>query len=386
MTARGVGSDRQARRDRRFMARALRVAARGRPSPNPHVGAVIVDDEGRVVAEGFHARAGEAHAEVDAIRRAGPAARGATMYVTFEPCNHYGRTPPCTDAILAAGIRRVVVGCRDTAPHVPGALEKLSAAGVDVASGVREGEALRLVADFTKHIRTGRPFVTLKAAVSLDGRIATRTGDSRWITGPRARTEAHRLRDRSDAVLVGVGTVLADDPELTVRHVEGRTPLRAVLDTHLRTPPDARLLRTASAAEPVLLFHGPRASRDRVEGLADGGATLVEVPLAEDPGNGEAARVSLPAVLADLGGRDVVRLLVEGGGAVHGALLTAGLADRVAFFVAPVIFGDPGARPVVEGRPLLGVDAALRLTGVRTRRFGPDVLVVGELPPSSSHP
>jgi diaminohydroxyphosphoribosylaminopyrimidine deaminase/5-amino-6-(5-phosphoribosylamino)uracil reductase len=369
-------------RDRRWMARALRLGAQGRPSPNPHVGAVVVSRDGRWVADGFHARAGAAHAEVAALTAAGDAARGATLYVTFEPCNHFGRTPPCTDAILAAGVARVVVGCRDTAPHVPGALEKLRAAGVSVTVGVREGEALSLVADFTKHIRTGVPFVTLKAAVSLDGRIGTRDGDSRWITGERARAEAHRLRDRSDAVLVGVSTVLADDPELTVRHVAGRTPLRAVLDSTLRTPPDARLLATSSREAPVLLFHGPDAPEDRREALRRAGAELVPVP--GRSGRREevvkAGGVTLQPVLEELGRREVVRLLVEGGGRVHGSFLREGLADRVAWFIAPVLFGDPAARAAVAGGPLASMDDVIRLRPTRVRRLGPDVLVMADLP------
>lgn len=355
------------------MARALREAARGYPSPNPHVGAVLVRD-GAVVAVGHHERAGLAHAEVAALEAAGDRARGATMYVTFEPCNHFGRTPPCTDAILRAGVARVVIGCRDTAPHVPGAAEKLRDAGVAVTVGVREAEALRLVADFTKHIRTGRPFVTLKAAVTLDGRIATRTGESKWITGPRARRAAHALRDRADAVLVGVGTVLADDPSLTVRDVPGRTPLRVVLDTSLRTPEAAGVLRREGDAPATVVVHGPAAPAPRREALAAAGAELLEVPV------GAEGRVDLDAALAALARRDVVRVLVEGGAAVHGALVAAGAVDRVACFVAPVLLGDPGALPAVDGPALPRLGDALRLEGVRVRRLGDDVLIVGDAP------
>ncbi|RLB47672.1 MAG: bifunctional diaminohydroxyphosphoribosylaminopyrimidine deaminase/5-amino-6-(5-phosphoribosylamino)uracil reductase RibD, partial [Deltaproteobacteria bacterium] len=194
--------------ERGVMQRAVEAAKRGRTSPNPRVGAAIVRD-GEVISMGYHARAGQAHAEVDAIRNADGSVEGATLYVTLEPCNHQGRTGPCTEAILQAGIARVVIGCRDPAPHVAGAVDRLKGAGVEVDVGVLEEECSALVAAFAKHIRTALPFVTLKAAVTLDGKIATRTGDSKWITGEEARTETHRMRDESDAILVGVGTVLA---------------------------------------------------------------------------------------------------------------------------------------------------------------------------------
>jgi len=354
----------------RLMGLALRAGMRGRPSPNPHVGAVIARGS-RVIAVGHHRRAGEAHAEVVAIERAGRATRGATMYVTFEPCNHFGRTAPCTDAIIEAGIGRVVVGCRDPAPHVRGAIRKLRRAGIDVAVGVRKSEAESLIADFAKHITTGIPHVTLKAAVTLDGRMATRTGDSRWITGEPARTHAHRLRDRADAVLVGVGTVLADDPELTVRHVRGRDPLRAVLDSTLRIPVGSRLLRGDSPA-PTLVFHAPGAPEARRRRLREAGAELVEVP-------GARGRLDLRAVLRELGRRDVVRLLVEGGSTVHGAFLEAGLADRAAVFVAPIIVGDAAALPLAPGGAVARLADAYALDELSVRRLGRDVLFEGAL-------
>lgn len=370
--ARGrAGDRRQEELDRRMMERALRAGARGRPSPNPHVGAVVARGA-EVIATGHHRRAGEPHAEVMALRRAGRRARGATLYVTLEPCNHFGRTPPCTDAILEAGVKRVVIGCPDPAPHVPGATRKLRRAGVAVTVGLCRDRAHALIADFEKHITTGIPFVTLKAAVTLDGRIATRTGDAKWITGERARREAHRLRDRSDAVLVGVGTVLADDCSLTVRHVRGRDPLRAVLDTELRTPPDARIVRQRSAAGTVV-FHGPRAPEARRSALAEAGVELVEVPLAGE------GRLDLVAVLRELGRRDVVRLLVEGGAQVHGALLDAGLVDRVAVFVAPRIVGDAGAPPLALGGGVARIADAWRIRDPEIRRLGHDVLVCGDL-------
>lgn len=360
--------------DRRMMRLALGAAANGDPSPNPHVGAVVARD-GEPIAVGHHERAGLAHAEVAALEVAGERARGATLYVTFEPCNHWGRTGPCTEAILAAGVARVVIGCRDPAPHVPGAIEKLRAAGVEVEVGVLARECERLIADFARHITTGMPFVTLKAAVTLDGRMATRTGDSKWITGERARREAHRMRAESDAVMVGIGTALADDPELTVRLAKGRDPMRVVLDTDLRIPPAAKLLAHRSP-KPTLVFHAPDAAEARRRSIAKDGVELVEVPRA-----GGGSGLALDAVLRELGRRDVVRLLVEGGPRLHGALLESGLVGRAAVFVAPRIVADaeapplaltvaPGARHIAD---------AWSLADVRTKRLGPDVLFVGEV-------
>jgi diaminohydroxyphosphoribosylaminopyrimidine deaminase/5-amino-6-(5-phosphoribosylamino)uracil reductase len=357
--------------DRRFMRLALEEGQKGYPSPNPHVGAVIVQD-GAVVAVGHHPKAGEGHAEANAIRAAGEAARGATLYVTLEPCNHHGRTPPCSEAVLAAGLARVVVGCADPHPHVPGSSEKLRRAGIEVEVGVLEDEARFLVADFEKHIRTEQPYVIAKAALTLDGKMATRTGSSKWITGPEARAEAHRLRDRSDAVMVGVGTVLADDPALTVRHVPGRSPLRVVLDRALRTPLDAAVLRTDEA--PTLVYHGPLppgllAKRDALLAV---GAALVEVPVVEN-------RLSLPEVLRELGRRDVVRLLVEGGPTLHGALFAGGLVDRVALFFAPKILGDAAAPGLCDGLGVTAMSDALRVVAPRVTRLGDDLLLLGDL-------
>lgn len=357
--------------DRRMMARAIKEARRGRPSPNPHVGAVIARGDA-IVSVGHHERAGEDHAEVAALRAAGDGAAGATLYCTLEPCNHFGRTPPCTDAIVAAGIRRLVLGARDPKPHVPGALEKLAAAGIEVTVGVREDECRALVADFARHIATGMPHATMKAAVTLDGRIATASGDSKWITGEAARREAHRMRDRADAVMVGIGTVLADDPALTVRHVRGRDPLRVVLDTHLRIPPASKLVRHDSRAA-TLIVHGPDAPSEARARLADHpGVELVEAPLDRD-------RLDLEAVMRILGARDIVRLLVEGGAKVHGALLSRGLVQRAAIFVAPRLLGDPRAIPLADAGPIARIADGWHLASPDVRRFGEDILVEGEL-------
>jgi diaminohydroxyphosphoribosylaminopyrimidine deaminase/5-amino-6-(5-phosphoribosylamino)uracil reductase len=358
--------------EREVMAKAIAEAKRGRTSPNPQVGAAIIRDD-EVIALGHHAKAGLAHAEVDAIRNAGANTRGATLYVTLEPCNHHGRTGPCTEAILEAGIARVVIGCRDPAPHVPGAIARLEAGGIDVELGLLERECTALIADFTKHIKTGRPYVTLKAAITLDGKIATRTGDSKWITGEVARTEAHRLRDEADAVLVGVGTVLADDPALTVRHVPGRNPIRVVLDADLRTPEDAAVLeRTGPRDAAVLIFHAENADQTRCEKLRLPGVELI--PVSRD-----ARGVDLSEVLDVLGKRNVVRLLVEGGAQVHGTFLDLGLADRAAIFIAPRVLGDAGAISFAAGKGADSLARAWWLLRTEMRTLGSDWLVTGDL-------
>ncbi|MGB8330527.1 MAG: bifunctional diaminohydroxyphosphoribosylaminopyrimidine deaminase/5-amino-6-(5-phosphoribosylamino)uracil reductase RibD [Polyangiales bacterium] len=357
--------------EREVMERAIVEAHRGRPSPNPRVGAAIVRD-GQVISFGHHARAGEAHAEVDAIRNAKSSVVGATLYVTLEPCNHQGRTGPCTTAILESGIARVVIGCRDPAPHVAGGIDRLKAAGVEVEVGLMHDACTALVADFAKHIRTGLPFVTLKAAVTLDGKIATRTGDSRWITGIQARTETHRMRDASDAILVGVGTILADDPELTVRHVEGTDPIRVVLDANLRTPPTAAVLRRSlKSGGGTLIFHAPDADAARREALSGPGVELI--PVARD-----ARGVDIKDVMKSLGERDVVRLLVEGGSHVHGTFMDLALADRAAIFIAPRILGDADAISFAAGSKVESIERATRLVRTTFERLGSDWLVCGD--------
>ena len=368
------------RDDTRFMTLALRAARRGRTSPNPHVGAVVVKGS-EVLAVGWHRRAGLPHAEVEALRKAGDAARGATVYVTLEPCNHYGRTPPCTDALLAAGVAEVVVGHLDPNPKVRGSLRKLRAAGVRVRAGVCEAECRALIADFEKLVTTGMPYVTLKAAVTLDGKMATRTGDSKWITGERARRRAHQLRAQHDAILVGAGTVRADDPELTVRHVRGPDPIRVVLDTRLETPPGARMLTSGSMA-PTWIFHSGAAPAERAGPLRAAGAELIEVRDATTTATAAAARadqVSIEAVLRALGERGVMRLLVEGGPTVHGTLLDAGLADAAAIFVAPRFLADEAARSFAPAGPTLTIEESWSLVDAQVRRLGPDVLFEGRL-------
>lgn len=354
------------------MARAIEEAKRGRPSPNPRVGAAIVRD-GELIALGYHHEAGRAHAEVDAIQNAPGPVAGATLYVTLEPCNHHGRTGPCTEAILDARIARVVIGCRDPAPHVPGAIDRLARAGVAVEVGLLEQECSALVADFAKHVETGLPFVTLKAAITLDGKIATRTGDSKWITGTAARAEAHRFRDESDAIVVGIGTVLLDDPELTVRHVRGRDPLRVVVDAELRTPPTAAVLgRRGEPGASTLIFCAHDADPTRRDPLRRPGVEIISVAR-------HARGVDMGEVLTILGARDVVRLLVEGGAHVHGTFLDLGLADRAAIFIAPRILGDATAPSFAAGSGAETIERAWRLVQTNIRPVGSDWLLTGDL-------
>lgn len=362
-------------RDSAFMQMAIREAGKGigKTSPNPAVGAVVVRD-GEVVGKGYHRRAGTPHAEVHALNAAGDKARGATLYVTLEPCNHTGRTPPCTQAILASGVKRLVVGMADPNPTVAGGgCAFLASRGVSVTSDVLADACRDLNLPFIKHITTGLPWVIMKAGVSLDGRIATRTGHSGWITGERSRREVHRLRNRVDAILVGITTALDDDPSLTTRLPgrRGRDPLRVVLDTHLRLPPACKMLRQTSGAG-TWIFCGPDAEHRQARALADAGAMVKPVPLARDGG------LDLKEVLLTLGRAMVTSVLVEGGCLVHGAFVRQRLVDQVSLFLAPLFIGGDGV-PVVDGLGVDRVGDAGRLEGVRTRRFGEDVLIEGRM-------
>jgi diaminohydroxyphosphoribosylaminopyrimidine deaminase / 5-amino-6-(5-phosphoribosylamino)uracil reductase len=358
--------------DRQFMKLALREAKKGvgRTSPNPAVGAVVVRD-GQVVGKGYHQRAGTPHAEVHALRAAGPKAAGAVLYVTLEPCNHSGRTPPCTEAILQAGIRRLVVGMTDPNPHVTGGgCEFLRGHGLEVISGLLADDCRAINHPFIKHSETGLPWVIMKAGVSLDGRIAAAAGQSGWITNEQARREVHRLRNRVDAILVGIGTALCDDPSLTTRLPggRGRDPLRVVIDAGLRLPPSARLLSGQSLAA-TWIFCGPQADSDRKRWLTAAGAVIKTIP-ETSPGH-----LDLQAMLAELGRAGINSLLVEGGGRIHGSFLEAGLADELYLFVAPLFLGAGGV-PVVDfpGFGTIGGAPRLRITSIR--RFGDNLLLV----------
>ncbi|PZC48540.1 MAG: Pyrimidine reductase [Chloroflexi bacterium] len=367
------------------MARALALArgALGRTSPNPAVGAVLVKD-GRVVGEGATAPPGGAHAEVAALRAAGDAARGATLFVTLEPCSIYGRTPPCTDAILAAGVSEVVVAFGDPDPRVDGSgLAQLRAAGVEVRGGDGSAAAAEHYRAYAQHRRSGRPLVIAKWAASLDGKIAATSGDARWVSGPEARAWSHRLRVQHDAILVGVETVLLDDPQLTAR-LEGagadlRQPLRVVLDSHGRTPPSARVLDDQDVARTVICCTADSADSWRAA-IEARGARVAEV--AADT----AGRVDLGAMLDWLGQEGVVSLIVEGGGRVHGAFFDAQLVQQVYAVVAPSVIGGAAANAVAGAGATRMADAT-RLRDVRVAWLGRDLLVSGRpAPPAPIDP
>lgn len=348
---------------------ALELAKRGqgRTSPNPAVGAVLVRD-GAIVAGGFHAYAGADHAEVDALRKLSFDARGCELYTTLEPCDHQGRTGPCSKAILRSGVRRVVIGALDPNPIVSGrGVKRLVAAGVEVKQGVLETECKVLNEAFNFAIVHGRSFVVLKAAMSLDGRIATATGESRFITSEQARREGHVLRDQLDAILVGVGTVLADDPSLTARIPGGRDPARVIVDSTLRTPPAAKLVETAQKTRTIIATT-EKAPANKRKALERRGVTIVAV--AED----RAGRVDLTALFERLYALELNSVLVEGGSTVHGAVIDARLANKLLFFVAPLVIGGEGAPGAVGGKGAERLKDALSLDLVSVRPIGPDVL------------
>ncbi len=364
---------RVAEADQIWMRRALDLAARarGRTSPNPMVGAVLVKD-GQLIGEGFHAYAGSDHAEVAALRDAGPAARGATLYVSLEPCCHYGRTPPCVEQILQAGIRRVVAACEDPNPAVSGkGIAALRAAGLSVDVGVLAEEAERLNEAFFTHVRTGRPFVTLKVAASLDGKIATRTGESRWITGESARRRVHQLRNEMDAVLVGIGTVLRDDPLLTTRLgiADQRDPIRVVVDNLARLPLRAKAVNRASTA-PTILAVSQMAPRTKLEALEREGVQVIVV-------ESSPRRVSLERLIEALGKRGILSVMIEGGAEINASALREGVVDKVLVFLAPILIGGKSTPTAVGGDGIESLTQAVRLRDVRIERFDGDILVEG---------
>ncbi len=327
--------------DQKWMGVALERGAHGTPSPNPHVGAVVVKDGGQL-GVGHHERAGEPHAEIGALREAGDGARGATLYVTLEPCNHTGRTPPCTEAIARAKVARVVIGCSDPNPHVPGGgVETLREAGIVVDVGCREAEARRLIAPWAKFVTTGVPHVALKLALSLDGRIASRTGASKWVTGPEARARVHQLRAQHDAVLVGVGTALTDDPRLTVRDAPGHSPLRVVLDTKLRLLPTSRLVQTARDV-PTWVICTTDAPASAEDALVERGVEVLRAPPSSE------GRVDPLAALQMLASRGIVTVLIEGGAELAGSLLAGAVVDELHCFIAPILLGPRGRPGAVD--------------------------------------
>lgn len=358
--------------DEKWMQECLRLARRGAGfvSPNPMVGCVIVK-HGRSVGRGYHRKFGWAHAEREALKQAGASARGATLYVNLEPCSHYGKTPPCVDAVVQAGVRVVVVGTRDPNPLVTGrGIVALRRAGIRVRTGIREKESRELNEAFFKYIQSQVPFVTLKLAQTLDGKIASKNGQSRWITSREARIRVHRLRAEHDAVLVGAGTVLADDPQLTVRLIDGRNPIRVVIDGLLRSPIDARVFRSGRKTR-TLLFASERvvrSKRDKVARLQSRGVEVV-------PLSARSGLINLKDVLGELGRRNIASVLVEGGQQIFTQFVRHRLADKAWVFTAPKILGEGIA--TVGNLGLSRVDQSRLLRRCSLEIVGPDILVVG---------
>jgi diaminohydroxyphosphoribosylaminopyrimidine deaminase/5-amino-6-(5-phosphoribosylamino)uracil reductase len=355
-------------RDERFMRMALDLARKGEgvASPNPMVGAVVVKDD-RVVGSGWYRGPGQAHAERVAFEEAAGASRGATLFVTLEPCVHQGKTPPCTEAVLEAGIARVVAAMKDPDSRVAGGgFERLRKSGVDVSSGPLQAEAAQLNEAYVTHRTENRPFVIFKTAITLDGRVAARDGSSQWITGEEARRDVHLLRARCDAICVGVGSVLADDPALTARVPHsGKEPLRVVVDSHGRTPPEAKVF---SGDAPSIVYTAGSSDGSSFELLEERGAVVQTV-------ESEMGRVSIKAMLEDLAKRNVLSLLLEGGPTIAGAFASADLIDKYVFYIAPKLLGDEGL-PAIKGWTAQSIDMARELDRVSVEEVGEDIRVI----------
>ena len=360
--------------DESVMRHALHLAKGGcgLVEPNPAVGAVIVDDQRHLVAEGFHQQFGGAHAEINAITSAGERTRGARMFVTLEPCCHQGKTPPCADAVIASGLREVVIGCQDPAPHVAGkGIAKLTAAGINVTAGVCETDAQELIAPFRKLMLEGVPWVHAKWAMTLDGRIATRTGHSKWISGEESRAEVHRLRGRMDAIITGAGTVRADDPLLTARPPGPRTAVRVIIDRSGESvSPNSQLMSTISKTPVLVCVEQTCANADHVKRLSDLGAEILSAD------NGEPV---LQQLLKELGKRQFTNVLIESGGTLLGSFFDENLVDEVHVFVAPKIVGGGEAVSPISGDGRAEVPQVPSLRNTTTRQFGNDMLIEGRI-------
>lgn len=356
--------------DRYWMRRALRLAekGRGRTSPNPMVGAILVK-AGERVGEGFHAKAGEAHAEIIALQKAGENAREATLYLSLEPCIHFGRTPPCAPKVIEAGLKRVVIGMEDPNPLVRGkGIEMLRQAGLEVQTGILEEECRRLNEAFGKYALKKEPFVILKIAASLDGKVATRNGESKWITGESSRRLVHQIRDQVDGILVGIGTVLKDDPMLTARTKGGRDPYRVILDSRLRIPEKARVID--QNPEKTILATTELAPKERVEWFEKRGVKVLVLDSLD-------GRVNLTSLLSRLGEMEIMSLLVEGGSEVNGSFLNQGLFDKVLLFFSPKFLGGNQAPGIFGGKGIDKLEEALCLSKLKIKKVGEDILLEG---------
>jgi len=358
--------------DEKYMRMALRLAekARGRTSPNPMVGAVVVKN-GKVISRGYHRMAGEPHAEAIALKKAGKKARGATLYVTLEPCSHTNkRTPPCTPLVLQSKVKRVVISMVDPNPHVSGdGIKTLRKAGIEVVTGVLEAEAKKLNEAYVKYITTGMPFVTLKIAQTLDGKIATASGESKWITGEQARAEGYRLRNHNDAILVGINTVLNDNPSLTTRIPGGRDPIRVIVDSRLRTPFNAKVITQRSSAKTCIATLDTMPKGKLVK-LLDAGA---EILLAR----GREGRVDLKDIMKMLGSFGIMSVLIEGGAEVNASALKSGIVDKVVMFIAPRLMTGTDSLCSIGGKAPAALKRAVMLQDVTSRFVGRDLMIEG---------
>ncbi len=357
-----------------WMRRALVLARKGegKTSPNPTVGAMIVK-HGKVLAEGYHKRAGGPHAEIEALGKAGNKAKGATLVVTLEPCGHFGKTPPCTEAIIEAGIRDVLIGVRDPNPEVRGrGVRKLKAAGLKVETGILKGECQTLIEYFSKFIQSGKPYVILKSAVSLDGKIATAKGESKWITGPKARQRVHQLRAQVDAILVGAQTVIQDNPSLTARPSPKNKcyPTRVLLDPNLRISLKAKVFNNAQTERVVVVTRPGHGARKNT--LIKMGVLVIEI--LEKRGT-----IPFEKILKELGKMDIVSLLIEGGGETSSRILNERAVDRVMWFMAPIIIGGRDAIGAVGGIGVQKLKSAWRLKNLKVEQVDQDILIEGEL-------
>ena len=354
------------------MKRATSLARRGsfRVSPNPRVGCVLVK-KGKIISEGYHQYFGGPHAEINALREAGLKAKGSTLYINLEPCCHYGKTPPCTEAIIKAGVKRVVVGMVDPNLLVKGkGLRELKARGIEIKLGILGEKCTKLNEPYIKYITRGLPFVILKSAMSLDGKIATRSGDSKWITSKTSRKYARRLRGQVDGILVGIDTVLQDDPEL-LSDYSVKKPIRVVLDSHLRIPLDARVLNSRA---PTIVATQKKADKKKIDNLEARGVEVLRIPRwKKHPERG----LDLEHLMKRLAKRGIASLLIEGGGKVNASALELGLVDKVIFFIAPKIIGGKDSVTPVEGEGVDKIGQAMKLKDIKFRRLGPDILFEG---------
>ena len=353
-----------------YMKTAIGLARRGvgKTSPNPAVGAVVVK-KGRVVGRGYHRRAGLPHAEIEALNEAGRRARGGDLYVTLEPCNHTGRTPPCTESIIAAGVERVFVGSTDPNPLVAGrGVKRLKRAGITVTAGILEGESARINEAYNKFITTRLPYVTLKMAATLDGRIATGSGESKWITGERSRRHVHKMRGETDAVMVGSGTVERDNPALTTRYAKGRDPVRVVVDSEMKIPLTARLF---SREGRVIIATTRRAPKDRVSEAEERGATILLLPSVK-------GGVSLKRLMIKLGEMGIMSVMIEGGSRLAASSVRSGIVDKLCLFYAPKMIGDDGV-PLLGGVEVKRLGDCIAVKDMRIKRLGEDFMLEGYL-------